>query len=67
MEPRLGCLSGEKSASRELIIRQIIESFHLLQKQEKPLINVFFIRELYGNHREDIFDKLCPIALVPDH
>jgi hypothetical protein len=38
----------------------------LLEKQEKPLIKVFFIRELLGHHREDIFDKFCTIALIPD-
>jgi hypothetical protein len=38
----------------------------LLQKQKEALINVFFIGEFLGDHYEDIFDKRCPIALVPN-
>jgi hypothetical protein len=37
-----------------------------LEEKEKPLVDVFFIRKFFGDHRKDFFDRSRPITVFPD-
>jgi hypothetical protein len=49
-----------------MLVHDVAQGSELLEEQKESLIDVFFIRELLGNHFKDIFYGFGPFTLFPD-
>ncbi len=66
MESRQWYLPDQECPSRESLVHNVAQSFELLEKQKESLIDVFFIRKVFGKYVQYFFHSFGSLTLFPD-